>query len=84
MPNFAVQYKSETDTDGRTWGIGAIHNRYVALDVFNDNDARKEGIGPFTFEETQPSTDYHLVEQEDPMEPVELWPIYPASASSAF
>jgi hypothetical protein len=79
MPTFAVQYKTEADADARTWGIGPIHNRYVALDVFNDTDARKAGIGPFTFEETQPLTDYHLVEQERPTGPVELWPIYPAA-----
>jgi hypothetical protein len=66
---------------GRTWGIGPIPNRYVALGIFSNTDAKKEGIGPFTFEETEPFTDYHLVEQERPLAPEEWWPIDPAPRS---
>jgi len=67
MPRYEVRYKTQSDPDGRSWDVGLFPDRDYALHVFNTGDARKAGLGPFTFEETSPfPSDYCLVEQNDP------------------
>lgn len=64
-PYYKVHYRTDADPDGRLWSLGPLPNRDHALGTFNSAYAKKEGIGPFTFDETSPFlADYHLVEQE--------------------
>lgn len=77
MPNYGVQYKTSADDDGRFWPIGPAPDRDQALSIFNAVDARKEGIGPFTFEETSPFLpDYNLVERMGTFGPDVMYPLY--------
>jgi hypothetical protein len=62
------------------WLLGPSRDRDAALAIFNSIDARKEGIGPFTFDETIPFIpDYHLVEQQWPNGPEVMFPLYKAT-----
>jgi hypothetical protein len=75
VPNYAVLYKTEADPDGRLWPVGPFPDRNLALDHFNNNTARQEKIGPFTFEETSDFLPhYNLVEQDPPQRPGNIAP----------
>jgi hypothetical protein len=65
MPYYQVSYKTEADQDGRVWRLGVFPSRDDALAFFNSTEARKEGIGPFTFMTGQPLR-YYLIEQQKP------------------
>jgi len=76
MPYYKVCYKTDADPDGRLWPLGPLPNRDYALGIFSA-DAKKEGIGPFTFDETSPFLPhYHLVEQEMLNGPEVMFPLY--------
>jgi hypothetical protein len=77
MPNYGVQYKTSADDDGRFWPIGPVPDRDQALGIFNAVYAKKEGIGPFTFEETSNFLpDYNLVERIGPLASDVMYPLY--------
>jgi hypothetical protein len=79
MPYYKVRCKTDADPDGRLWPLGQFSNRDEALGTFN-SDARKEGIGPLTFDETSPFLPHHhLVEQEMLNGPEVMFPLYKAT-----
>jgi hypothetical protein len=65
MPVYKVRYKTDADPDSRSWFLGTIPDRETAVAIFNVGDARRENLGDFTLDETDPHLpDYNLVEQE--------------------
>jgi len=77
---YKVRYKTDADPDGRMWPLGPIPDRDQALAIFNNVDARKQNLGRFTFEETNPFIpDYHLVEKEWLNGPEVMYPLYKAT-----
>ena len=81
MPFYKAIYKTNADPDGRFWPLGEWPDRDAALAYFNKNEPQKEGVGPFTFEETSPFIpDHHLVEQEELSAPGVMFPLYKARA----
>ncbi len=79
MAYYKVLFKTDADADGRLFALGPLPDRDHALVFFNSSDAREEGIGTFTFDETEPFIpDYHLVEQEVLNGPSVMYPLYKA------
>lgn len=63
MPSFNILYKTLADDDGWEGGLGPFFpDRDEALDFFNKTMARDKKLGQFTFDDSDPTSDYNLVE----------------------
>jgi hypothetical protein len=61
MPDYEIRSASDPN---KVWPIGTnIPGAESALYLFNHIDAKIKGIGPFTFDDSSPPTDYYLVER---------------------
>src|SRR5271167_4330546 len=63
VPSFNILYKTLADDDGWESGLGPFFpDRAEALDFFNKKMARDKKLGQFTFDDSDPTSDYNLVE----------------------
>jgi hypothetical protein len=70
MLGYQVNFKTEADPDHREWHLGRWPNAEDALAFFNDNAAKKDGLGPFSFASISDfNPDYHLVGRRLPNGP---------------
>jgi hypothetical protein len=61
MPDYEIRGARDLDT---VWSIGPnLPDKEYALHVFNHTNCKCKGVGPFTFDETNFSADYYLVER---------------------
>ncbi len=70
MLGYQVNFKTEADPDHRDWHLRRWPNAEDALAFFNDNAAKKDGLGPFSFASISDfNPDYHLVGRRLPNGP---------------
>ncbi len=74
---YEVRYKTDADTDSGYWPLGPHRSRDRALATFNSIYASKEGLGAFTFGETDPFLPhYNLVERDEHNAELAMMPLY--------
>jgi hypothetical protein len=63
VPSFNILHKTLADDDGWESGLGPFFpDRDEALDFFNKTMARDKKLGRCTFDDSDPTSDYNLVE----------------------
>lgn len=62
MPFRKASYKVVSKATGRVWNLAPYQDRTIALAIFNGNAARREGMGPFKFQDLEADPEYYLVE----------------------